>query len=202
MRPWIAFPPGCDIAVADDIPDRVARLQRSRETGEPSVLRGSKPRIVRAFELNADGEIVAARAPLPARVARVPRAAAARHELEKLAVATDEKVRGYLSARDRCVVRMRGGIEPVGEELGDARPAELPRRQADVMDNEEAHRASARSRVAVRRGDEGNACRQPLIVDNEGRRGCASSLPASPCPPHRCQPLESSSSLIPSRSMR
>jgi hypothetical protein len=97
---------------------------------------------------------------------------------------------------------MRGRIEPVGEEIDDAGPAEHPRRQADVVDDEKAYRAAARSRVAVRRGDEGNACRQPLVTDNEGRRGCASSLPPSPSLPHRRQPLESSSSLIPSRSMR
>src|SRR5574341_442452 len=112
MRPRIALSPRCDVAVPDDVADRVARFQRARETGEPSVLRGGKRRIVRALELDADGEIVAARAPSPTRVARVPCAAAARHELEKLSVAADQKVRGYLRARDRRVVRMRGGIAP------------------------------------------------------------------------------------------
>lgn len=99
----------------DDVPDRIARLDRAREDGKPPVLRVRERCCARAFELDADGKIIALRAPLPARLARVPRARAARHELVELSVAADQEVSGNFRARDRRVKRVRGGVKLVGE---------------------------------------------------------------------------------------
>ena len=114
-RPRIALPPGGHIAVPDDVPDRVARLERAREGGKPPVLRVRERCFARAFELDADGKIIAMRAPLPARLARVPRAPAARHELVEIAVASNQEVSGNFRAGDRRIKRVRGGVKPVGE---------------------------------------------------------------------------------------
>src|SRR2546430_6762355 len=51
----------------------------------------------------------------PARRAGMPRAPLHRHELQQLAVAPDEKVRRQLQSRDVAEIRMRGGVEPVGD---------------------------------------------------------------------------------------
>ena len=99
----------------DDVPDRVARLERAREDGKPPVLRVRERCFVRAFELDADRKIIAMRAPLPTRLARVPRAPAARHELVEFSVAADQEVSGNSRARDRRIEGVRGGVEPVGE---------------------------------------------------------------------------------------
>jgi len=101
--------------VPDNVPDRVARLERAREDGEPPVLHVRERCFACAFELDTDGKIIALRAPLPARLARVPRAPAARHELVELSVAADQEVSGNFRARDRRVKRVRSGVKPVGE---------------------------------------------------------------------------------------
>ena len=44
---------------------------------------------------------------------------------------------GNLRAGNGREVRMGRGIEPVGEEIDNTVPAELTRRQADVMNDEE-----------------------------------------------------------------
>jgi len=82
--------------------------------------------------------------------------------LNEIAAAADQEVGGYRRALDRRVVGMRGRIEPVGKEIDDAGPAEYPWRQADVVDDDEAHRAAARPRVAVRRGDVARAPQDSL----------------------------------------
>ena len=154
----------------DDVPDRVARLERAREGGKPPVLRVRERCFTRALELDADGKIIAMRAPPPARLARVPRAPAARHELVELSAAADQEMSGYFRARDCRVERVRGGIKPVGEMLDDAGPAELPRRQADVVDDEEIYRAARGALVAIGRRDEPYPFGHSLLIDMQSFR--------------------------------
>ena len=79
----------------------------------------------------------------------MPRARAARHELVEFSVAADQKVGGNSRACDRRVERVRVGIEPVGEQLHDTGSAEFPRRQADMVDDEENDCAARGALVAI-----------------------------------------------------
>src|SRR2546430_16895409 len=85
----------------------------------------------------------------PARRAGVPRAPLHRHELQQLAVAPDEKVRRQLQSRDVAEIRMRGGVEPVGEQPLDRVAAVLPPRQADRGQHEEPDRRPWRTLDAL-----------------------------------------------------
>jgi len=65
---------------------------------------------------------------------------------------------------------VRGGIEPVGEQLHDAGPAEFPRRQADMMDDEENDRAARGAFVAIGRRHIANAFDDPFLRDAQSYR--------------------------------
>ena len=97
----------------------------------------------------------------------MPSAPAARHELVERSVTADQEVSGDFRARDRRIKRVRGGVEPVGEQLHDARPAEFPRRQADVMDDEKIYRAARGALVAIGRRDEPGPFGQSLLIDTQ-----------------------------------
>lgn len=166
----VDLPSGRDVRVTGDIGDRVARGQRARKFRQPSVLRVSEGRRTGAFQLDADGKIVAARPALPARVARMPRAPGAGNELDQFTVTADEEVSGYPGARNSGVERVRLRVEAVGEEFDDARPAEFSRRQADVVDDEEFYRATGRAFVAVGRRYIANAFDDPSLRDARSYR--------------------------------
>jgi hypothetical protein len=68
-----------------------------------------------AFELDTNGKIIASLAALPRRCSSVPGAQCARDELDQRAVAPDQEVRGDAHSRERAEIRMRAGIEPIGE---------------------------------------------------------------------------------------
>lgn len=70
-------------------------------------------------------------------------------EADRLAVAADEVMRRHAQMRDGGVVRVRGGIERVGEELLDAGAAELVGGEADGVDDDEAHPLAGRALVVV-----------------------------------------------------
>jgi len=133
----IGLAPWRDVGMPGDIRDRVARGERASQRGEARVLRVGVRHLTGALEFDADGKVVAAYPPLPDRLAGVPRTLGARDELDQLAVATDEEMSGNLRAGNGREVRMGRGIEPVGEEIDNTVPAELTRRQADVMNDEE-----------------------------------------------------------------
>jgi hypothetical protein len=82
--------------------------------------------LVRAFELDADGKVVAAIAALPVRGPGMPCAVEATDELDQLTVAPDEEVRRDPKVRNRREVRVAAWLEAIGEEVDDAVAAELP----------------------------------------------------------------------------
>src|SRR6185369_2753086 len=98
---------------------------------EGVVLRLGEGHVVRAFELDADGEIIAAGPSLPLGGARMPGAVTGEDVLAQLAVTPDEEVRGNLEALDLLEVGMRQGIEAVLEERVDPRAAEFTGRERD-----------------------------------------------------------------------
>ena len=60
-------------------------------------------------------------------------------------------MRRDLDVRHRPVVRIGGRIEPIGEQLDDARSAELPRRERNSMNDQQDHRRAFGAIVAVGR---------------------------------------------------
>lgn len=120
--------PGCR-------PKRVFALKRLRQSEQACVLRFGIATGVRAFELDADGEIVAPLAPKPLRVTRVPGAFVAGHKLQEFASAANQKVRGDAQLSDLGIIGMRLGVQPIGKKLDDRRAAKFPRRKADVMND-------------------------------------------------------------------
>ena len=72
--------------MAGDLERPVAGEKRSSEFRERLVLRLGERHVVGAFELNADGEVVATAAALPARDSRVPGAHLAGHVLNERAI--------------------------------------------------------------------------------------------------------------------
>ena len=185
VRAGIGLSPRRYVGVADDAADPVTRLERPRYGCEPLVLCVREGCFAGTFELDADGEVVAAGPAVPARLSGVPRALSARHELDQLAVAADEEVRRHVEIPDRRVVRMRGGVEPVGEKFDDARAAKFSRRQADRVYDEEVHRAARRPRVAVGRGHVARALNESFGSETqlqEGTMGASNSVIREPWP--------------------
>ena len=72
------------------------------------------------------------------------------HELGQFTAARNQKVGGHAQACDLRKKWMVSWIEPVGEQSGDVGAAELPRWQADVVDDDQFDRRADRSRVGIR----------------------------------------------------
>jgi hypothetical protein len=72
----------------------------------------------------------------------VPRTLPARHKLDERAVPTDEEMSGDPEPGYAGVIRVRSGVQPVGEKLDDSRPTKFAGRQADCVDDEEIDRAA------------------------------------------------------------
>src|SRR4051812_39240209 len=71
-RPWILLAARCHVLVAGDSANRVTLRNRGTEACRGFVLRVLEQAALKAFEFDADGEIVAVVAPLPLRCARMP----------------------------------------------------------------------------------------------------------------------------------
>src|SRR5688500_6517365 len=103
---------------------------------ELQVLRSGEDVIVGAFELDADGKVVAAAAAAPRRGAGVPGAARDGNELYGLAVAADQEVARDLEFNNFFEIRVRGRVKTVREQPLDRVPAVLPGRQADRVQDD------------------------------------------------------------------
>ena len=126
--------------MADDglpVDARIAPPQRAQQLAERCVLRVRKGRGVRALELDADGEIVAAGATLVARNAGMPSAARKRDELREAAGAIDEGMRRHPQAFQIAQAGIRRTIQTVAEQRFHRAGAEFPRRQRDAMHDDE-----------------------------------------------------------------
>src|SRR3989441_8636200 len=99
-RAGIGLATGRDVAVRGELAQRECSFQAVNQLDQALVLSVGEGGIVRAFELDADREIVAAAAPAPARGAGMPRAALDGHELYELAVAPNEEMRRDTQVHD------------------------------------------------------------------------------------------------------
>ena len=132
-RAGICLSSGSDIAVADDIGDRVAPLQRLHQQGKAVVLPSRIRSAVCSFEFNANGEVIAALPALPSRYPGVPGTPLAADELQQESVAADKKVRRHPKPPQFGVVRRVSLPEATGEKPLDVVAGEPSRRQADAV---------------------------------------------------------------------
>ena len=112
---------------------------------------GSYGAVVRAFQLDADREIVAPLAALIVRTARMPCAQMKRHVLHDLAVAPNQQMRGHLAGRRPPRNTDARRRQRVREQTIDPGPAELAGRQADAMHDDQIRRRVGRTLIEVRR---------------------------------------------------
>src|SRR3954470_5983995 len=149
-----------DVAMRGDVAQRPPGFQRRNQTGQAGILCTSERTALGALKLDADREIIAARAAAPGRGAGVPGTALDRDELDELAVPADEEVRRHPHAGDLAEILMRLRIEPVGEQALDRLAAEFTRRQADAMHDQQRYFAAPGPRVLVRLLDDAiRSCR-------------------------------------------
>ena len=111
----IGFAPWRDIGMTDRGLDRIAPRQCGNEGRQAMVLGLLEGLVVTPFELDADGKIIAARTTLPEGNARMPGTIETGDELNKRAVAPNQKMRGHMQIAQRCKIRMSLVVERIQE---------------------------------------------------------------------------------------
>ena len=150
MRSRIRFTPRRDVRVTRAGDNRVSIVERTCERAQSRILRIAVRNIVRTLEFDANREIIAMGATAPQRLPRMPGAALTRHELKKRAIAANKKMRGNTQCGDALEIRMRPRIKPVHEQINDGRSVEDPRRQTDVVDDQQINRGARRAIITIR----------------------------------------------------
>jgi hypothetical protein len=174
-RARIGFSARGDILVTGEVGDRVTAAQRPGESGQDTILGSLVVQRVGAFQLDADGEIVALLPAPPRRSAGMPRPAFAGYKLRQRAVAPDQEMRGNPQLPDRGEVGMRAGVETVGEQLRDRSPPELTRRQGNVMHHEQRDLGAGWAIIAIGRGQLYGGPHLAGAVDHKAADGCDQS---------------------------
>ena len=154
MRSGIGLAARRDVAVAhqaigaDGRPGRHQQAHQARQAPVLAVLEGLP---VAAFELDADGEVVAAIPPVVAGNARVPGTFGERYELDELAVAANEHVGGHPQGGDLRERRMGVDVQAVAKQRLHVGRSECAFRQADTVDDDELGLAGCGTLIAVGR---------------------------------------------------
>jgi len=139
--------------VADTVCDRIGFAQRFQQPLQYKILLLFKRHVIAAFKLDSNRKIITALSAAPLRRSGVPGTIATGYELQELAIAPDQKMRGHEQTGNLLEIRMCRRIKTVGEQIRNRIAAKTPGRQADAMNNSEFNAASGRARIAVRRRD-------------------------------------------------
>jgi hypothetical protein len=145
----IGLATGCDIAMTCHCLDRIATSQCSQQPIKREVLGIVECKLVAAFKLDANREIVATISPHPAGDTRVPGTPDTGNELDQLAIAPDQEVRRNTQALYLTKVGMSRRVELVGEQGDNSGSTELAWRQADGVDDDQPHRFPQWSLVTI-----------------------------------------------------
>jgi len=164
----IGLSPGRNIAVADDIGDRIARKERSAQARERLVLSLGEGNVLGPFKFDSDGKVVAVFTSGVARLACMPCALAAWHELHDLAVAPDQEMRGHPKSPQGFEIGVGSAIETVGEQANHRLPTELARRKTDGVNDQQRDRLALGPFVAIGGQDEVRSFQQALAVEPQG----------------------------------
>ena len=165
VRARIGFASWRDFVVADHrapVDARIAGNQGVDDGRENAILPIRVTGVVRAFELDADGKVVAAGAAAPVRYAGVPRAAIKGDELHDPASATHEKVGGDADPLQVGQAWIGATVQGVAKEPRDGTGAEFARGQGNTVDNDQADVLGIGPGILIRR-PHAAGLRQPMI---------------------------------------
>src|SRR3569623_1946271 len=140
LRPGVGLPSRRNVAVAYDTVGGnggIVLLQRTGDGGEHGILAVAVGLVIAAFELDADGKVIAALTSGKTGWACMPGAAVERNILHHLAVATNQHMRGDTQRGDALEIGVGRRFQLVGEQRVDPRTAEFSRRQADAVDHQQ-----------------------------------------------------------------
>src|SRR3569623_172558 len=118
LRPGVGLPPRRNVAVAYDTvgaDGRIMLLQRTGDGCEHGILAVAVGLVIAAFELDADGKVIAALTSGNTGWARMPGAAIERNILHHLAVATNQHMRGDTQRGDSLEIGVGSRFQLVGE---------------------------------------------------------------------------------------
>ncbi len=135
-----------------DAPRRQARISRQQCHGhgrQRGVLTIGVGGFVFALEFDANREIITAVLAAKQRLAGMPGSHGKGHELDEFTITSNQQVRGNLQAANSGEVGMRIPVQRIGEQGLDLRAAEIARRQADTVDDQQFGNSPVRPVITV-----------------------------------------------------
>lgn len=137
----IVFPSGGNVFVASQRTHRMVLAQLLAYVGQLLILHRLKGLAFKAFEFNANREVVAVGATVPLGRAGMPGPCVGGYKLQQLAGAPDHKVAGDVKPTEVLEVGVGLEVEQVGKQLLNGGAAIVARWQADgVHDHQVDHR--------------------------------------------------------------
>ncbi len=152
-RPRISLATRSDITMSDQTTSalRIMLPQCFYHSCQHFILSIIERQLITAFQLDADGEIIAVLTPQILRATGMPGALIKCHELNDLAITPNQQMRRHLKLMNFGKVWMHIRRKLSQKKLLDIRAAKLARRQADVVNDGERHLAIG-PRIEIRRG--------------------------------------------------
>ena len=148
-RARVLLAPGCDVLVPHDLRNGITPSDCLHQMRQCRILLGRKTCALQAFQLDADGVVVALLAPVPGGCACMPGPLVATHELLDAASAPHHEMRRHLQAANALEIRVRIKVQRVGKQLLNVRPAIFARRQADGVQHEQIDCCARRARPEI-----------------------------------------------------
>lgn len=151
-RSRVGLTSGSNVGVPDEMSfgnGRIGPPESANQGRQAEILSRLVGHLVRAFQLDADGEVVATGSALEARQAGVPGPSMKGNELDDFAATPDKRVSRHLQPLNLAEERVYPGVQNVGEQVLDPRPAEFTRRQADAVNDNEINGAACGTVVRV-----------------------------------------------------
>lgn len=127
----VLFAAGGNVFVAGNGAQGVMAAQLGAQLRELHILHGLEGLAFKAFEFDADGEVVAVGSATPLRGAGMPSPGPCGRKLLHMAAAANHKMARHLEPANLLEIRVGVEIELVGKELFDFGAAVLAGRQAD-----------------------------------------------------------------------
>lgn len=114
---------------------RIIRQQQLAQPCQTLVLRIRKHKGISAFQLDAQGIIIAIGTSLKTRLARMPGPVIAGNKLQHSTITPDQKMGGNFETTNCLEIRIGGPIKPILEKVLNGMTIELARRQTDIVDD-------------------------------------------------------------------
>ena len=187
--PRISLAFGGNVLMADQTLNRIAPADRFEQAPQAHILSRLESQTLQAFELDANGEIIAVAASCPSRSTRMPSATATRHKLNKLTITPDQKVSRHLQALKRLKFNMCQRVQAIVEQVVDMGAPIDPCGQADRMQNNHVDRHALGTGPVIG-GGAVVRMRPPSLVPDSAAHGLGRRQGAKP----RSEPISGASS--------